>query len=103
MSDVLVYQTSDPDFADRAADAMTAAGISCYRTGRGYTDLRPGIWRDLDSCIFIRRQEDYARANEILRDLGAARDEPNRLPSLRVLFLLVFVVTVIAVVVALNW
>jgi hypothetical protein len=103
LPDVLVYQTYDPDFADRAVETMTAAGISCYRTARGYADLRPGISLGTEVCVFIRREEDYSRANEILRDLGAATDEPVQLPSRRVLFLLVFVVTLIAALVALNW
>lgn len=103
MADVLVYETSDPDFADRAVETMTAAGISCYRTARGYADLRPGTYLGTEVCIFIRRDEDYSRANGILRDLGAATDEPLRLPSRRTLFLLVFVVTLLAVLVALNW
>jgi hypothetical protein len=101
--DVLVYQTYDPNFADRVVETMTAAGISSYRTARGYADLRPGIDLGTEVCIFIRREEDYSRANEILRDLGAATDEPVKLPSRRVLFLLVFVVTLVAVLVAVSW
>lgn len=103
MTDVLVYQTYDPDFADKAVDTMTAAGISCYRTARGYADLRPGTYLGTEVCVFIRCEGDYARANEILCDLGAAPDEPVKLPSRRVLFLLVFVVALVAAFVALNW
>ena len=103
VADVLVYKTYDPDFADRAVETMTTAGVPCYRTARGYADLRPGTYLGTEVCIFIRREEDYSRANEILRDLGAAADEPVKLPSRRVLFLLVFVVTLVAVLVALNW
>ena len=105
MPDILVYQTSDPRFADRAVEAMSQAGISSFRTGSGYADLRPGIRQDLawGVCIYIRRQEDYAPANEILRELGGAPDEPPKLPSQRVLFVLVLVATVLAIVVAINW
>lgn len=105
MADVLVYQTSDPRFADKAVETMAQAGIDAFRTGSGYADLRPGIKQDLSSgvCIYIRRQGDYDRANEILRDLGAALDEPVKLPSRRALFLLALAATVLALVVALNW
>jgi hypothetical protein len=72
--DLLVYQPSDPRFADRAVEAMSQAGISAFRSGSGYADLRPGIRQDLASavCIYMRRQEDYARANGSLRELDAA-------------------------------
>jgi hypothetical protein len=105
MPDVLVYQTSDPRFADRAVEAMTQAGISSFRTGSGYADLRPGIRQDLEAgvCIYIRREEDYARANQILRDLGAALDEPVKLPSRRVLFLLALIAAVLGILAALDW
>ena len=102
MPDVLVYETSDPRFADRAVEAMTQAGISCFRTGSGYADLRPGIRQDLASSvrIYIKRHEDYQRANAILRELGAALDEPVKLPSRRVLFVLALIATVVATVIA---
>ena|SRR5215831_9184696 len=105
MSEVLVYQTSDPRFADSAVEAMAHAGIPAFRTGSGYADLRPGIRQDLEAgvCIFIRHEEDYSRANEILRELGAAPDEPIRLPSRRVLFLLALAVSVLALLVAIGW
>jgi len=102
VTDVLLYQTSDPRFADRAVEAMTQAGISCFRTGSGYADLRPGIRQDLASsvCIYIKRNEDYSRANEILRELGAAPDEPIKLPSRRVLFVLALIATAVAIFIA---
>jgi hypothetical protein len=102
LPDILVYQTSDPRFADKAVEAMTRAGVSAFRTGSGYADLRPGIRQDLSSgvCIYIERQEDYARANEILRDLGAAPDEPINLPSRRVLFILALIAAAVAIYVA---
>lgn len=102
MPDVLVYQTSDPRFADRAVETMTQAGIACYRTGSGYADLRPGIRQDLEAgvCIFIRREEDYSRANDILSEIGAAPDEPVKLPSRRVLFLLALIAAAVAIFIA---
>lgn len=105
MPDILVYQTSDARFADKAVEAVGQAGIDSFRTGSGYVDLRSAVRHDLSSaiCIYIRRQEDYSRANQILRDLGAVVDEAVKLPPRRVLFLLAFVAAVIALVVTLNW
>jgi hypothetical protein len=105
VTDRLVYQTSDPQFAEKAVEAMADAGISCYRTGRGYADLRPGMRQDLGAgiCIFIRRDEDYRRANEILVELGAAPDEPLRLPSPRMLFIVSIIVAVLAILAASGW
>jgi hypothetical protein len=103
VTDRLVYQTSDPRFAERAIEAMTDAGISCYRIGTGYVDLRPGR-QGLDAgiCIFIRRDEDYRRANEILIELGAVVDEPVRLSRVT-LFVFGIIVTVLAILAASGW
>lgn len=105
MPDVLVYQTSDARFADKAVEALARAGIDSFRTGSGYVDLCSAVRHDLSLgvCIYIRRQEDYRRANELLRDLGAVVDEPVKLPSRRVSFLLAFFAVLIALVVTLNW
>jgi len=71
---VLVYETDDSDFADSAIDALTHAGIDCYRTGRAL----PG-GSSLTVCIYIRNAGDFARANEILVQQGAAVDAPTRI------------------------
>jgi hypothetical protein len=99
MSDLLIYETSDPVFADRAIEALQAAGISCYRTGRGVRELNAtiGRWTDDKVCIYIRQESDVRQANEILIGLGAAVDKPLRLPSPWVLALVAAILVVIAV------
>ena len=105
MSELLVYQTSDPRFADNAIEAMVAADIPCFQTGRGYIDIRPGVRQDLGGgiCIYIRNSQDSERANKILVELGAAVDTPIKLPSKRALFLVTAAITVVAIYVAANW
>jgi hypothetical protein len=105
VTDLLLYETSDPQFANRAIEALTEAGISCYRTGTGYFDITraPRTSLGLGICIFLRRTEDYRRANEILIGLGAVVDSPPRLPSQGILFILALVVAAIAAFVATNW
>jgi hypothetical protein len=49
MSDVLIYQTSDPRFAERAVQALQQAEIPCYRTGTGYAELHTGLNLDLST------------------------------------------------------
>ena len=90
MPDLLVYQTSDPAFADRAIEAMREVDIPCYRTGRGAANLNASIgrWTDDVVSIFIQREEDVRRANDILVKLGAAAEEPLRLPNRWVVALL---------------
>jgi hypothetical protein len=99
MSDVLIYETSDPLFADRAIEALQAVGISCYRTGRGARELNAtiGRWTDDQVYIYIRQESDARQANEILIGLGAAVDKPFRLPSLWILVLVAAILVVIAV------
>lgn len=102
MSDVLLYQTSDPRFADRAFEALQQANISCYRTGTGYANLHPGLNLDLVSgvCIYIRNAQDYPRANELLVELGAAVEEPVAPSTLRAIIIFALVVALLAAVVA---
>jgi hypothetical protein len=64
---VLIYRTDDSAFADSAIDALTDAGIDCYRT-RNY--LPPGSRPPV--CIYIRSAGDYVKANAILVKHGAA-------------------------------
>lgn len=102
MADLLVYQTSDPDFADRAVSALSEAGVSCYRTGFGARNLNAstGNWTDKQISIYVERQEDLQRANEILIGIGAVVDEPPSFPHRWWLLILVAAVTVLALVVA---
>jgi hypothetical protein len=99
MSELLVYQTSDPRFADRAIEAMTEANIPCFQTGRGWVDISRAVLPDLGGgiCIYIRDAVDAARANAILIELGAVIETPPKLPSRRVIFLIVLIVTVLVV------
>ena len=100
MPDLLLYQTSDPAFARRAIDALREADIPCYCTGQDFPRTRDLL---ANICLYIERQADYQVANDIIVKLGAAVDTPIKLPSKRVLFVAIFVVTLIATLVALNW
>jgi hypothetical protein len=104
VSDVLIYQTSDPRFAERAVQALQQGEIPCYHTGTGYAELHPGLNLDLSSgiCIYIRNPHDYRRANELLVEIGAAVEEPLKLPSARAGFIFLAVVLALAVFVALD-
>ena len=78
---LLVYETTDTDFADGAIEAMRDAGIPCYRIGRGYSNQTQYLQRGFSEnqvCIYIDRDTDYAQANEILIKLGAVTDDPAR-------------------------
>lgn len=71
----LVYTTSSRAFADRALETFAAHGISSYLSG-GSGDV-PGSSPAYG--VHIEKEVDWGRANEILIELGAAREEP--LPS----------------------
>lgn len=78
MGDLLLYHTSDLDFAESAVDALHADRISCFKTGTAWS----GLWygRGLDSIsIFIRHPTDYERASAVLVRLGAVQDAPRHL------------------------
>jgi hypothetical protein len=102
MADVLIYQTSDPEFADRAVEALREAGIDCHRRGQGVRRLNAttGNWTDKQVYIYVHREEDSRRANEILTHLGAVVDTPRRSPNRWLLFILATGLTVIALLVA---
>ena len=75
----LVYETTDTDFADRAIEALRAADVPCYRTGLGYHEQAAAtgrVWSEAQVCIYIERDTDYARANELLVGLGAVTEKP---------------------------
>jgi len=99
MVDLLIYETSDPGFADRAIEALQGAGISSYRVGRGVKELNAtiGRWTDDRIFIYIRKESDIRRANEILIRLGAAVNKPFTPPSPWVLVLISAILIVIAV------
>ena len=101
----LVYETTDPDFASRALEAMREAGIACYRTGRGWAGDATYLGRGFTEnrlCIYIESDTDYVQANQILISLGAVVETPPRPPSKRVLFVIALVLTVLACCVALH-
>jgi len=89
---VLIYETDDSGFADSVIDALTQAGIECYRTGAAllYTPSESTI------CIHIRSAADFHRANEILIQQGAALDQPRSISPL-----VIVAAVVVAVLVAL--
>jgi hypothetical protein len=68
----LVYTTSDRVFADRATETLVARGINSYLSG-GSGDV-PGSSSAYG--VHIEKEVDWRRANEILLELGAAREEP---------------------------
>jgi hypothetical protein len=88
---ILLYETDDDQFAERALLALKIAGIASYHwgpaimgdgTGRGRTGGKAGI--------YIEREVDYRVANDILIRLGAARAKRIRLPASRTNRLLIF-------------
>jgi hypothetical protein len=78
----LVYETTDPDFADRALTAMRKHNIPCYRVGHGYSNKSAELGNfgraltENQICIYIERDADYAAANRVLIDVGAVVDKP---------------------------
>jgi len=75
----LIYETTDTEFADRAIEALRAADVPCYRTGHGYTAEAQHMGRGFSEdqvCLYIERDTDWARANEILIGLGAVTERP---------------------------
>ena len=89
---MLIYETDDSGFADSVIEALTRAGIDCYRTGGAllYTPAESTI------CIHIRNASDSQRANEILIQQGAALDQPRSISPV-----VIVAAVVIAVLVAL--
>ncbi len=67
----LLYETTDPDFADRAVTALGEADIPCYPIVHGLSDLPHTA-----VSIYIERDTDYTEANRILISLGAAVEQP---------------------------
>jgi len=98
----LIYETTDTDFADRAIEALRNAGIPgipSYRVGRGYSSgsSYPGKgFTEDEVCLYIENELDYRPANDILIKLGAVVEEPPKLPSRKVLFVIVFIVVAVA-------
>lgn len=75
----LVYETDDSAFADSAIEALTRAGIECYRTGGSLPGgASPAV------CIYIRNAGDYQKANEVLVQQGAAIDDRRISPRVLV-------------------
>lgn len=89
---MLIYETDDSGFAASVIDALTQAGIECYRTGGAllYTPAESTI------CIHIRNASDFERANELLIQQGAAVDQPMSISPV-----VIMVAVVVAVLVAL--
>ena len=81
---LLVYETEDDGFVDRALQELISAGIPCHRSGpaavgdgsyRGRTGAR--------AIIYIERDSDYRAANKILIKLGPAQEKRVRLHASR--------------------
>jgi hypothetical protein len=79
---ILLYETDDDDFVDRALHELTTAGIRCHRWGPA--TVGDGSFRGRiggTASIYIEEETDYRAANQILVRLGAAQDKPIGLPS----------------------
>jgi hypothetical protein len=102
---LLVYETTDTDFANRAIDALREADIPCYRVGTTFGDASPvtqlQALGESQVCIYIERDSDFRQANDILLRLGAAVEEP--LPAGRIVRIAVILIVAIATVIALMW
>jgi len=99
----LIYETTDPDFADGAVRALQGADIPCYRVGHGYTSAAADIGRaatENEICIYIERDTDYAEANRILISLGAALETS---PPAWLIGLIMLTAALIALWVAMGW
>lgn len=100
----LVYETTDPDFADRAITAFREADISCHRLGQGYHDDAAhlyGLPTESQISIYIERDTDYMEANRILISLGGAVVE--RSPPLWIVLGLIAVAAIVAILAAVAW
>jgi len=92
---MLVYETDDSDFADSVIEAMTRAGVDCYRTG----GVLPG-GSSFTVSIYIRNDSDQRRANDILIQQGAAADGSIKLsPRLIILGIIICVLLALLIVV----
>ena len=95
---MLIYETADSDFAELAVETLKEAGIDAYATGGSL----PG-GSSPTVCIYIRDAADSQKANAILVKLGAAPDDPVRLPPKWVLALLAVSVVLVGLWVASAW
>jgi hypothetical protein len=95
---ILLYETDDDDFVERALRELTTAGIHCHRWGPA--TVGDGSFRGRvggTASIYIEKETDYRAANEILVRLGASQDKPMGLPTswkVRVILLIVAVALV---------
>jgi hypothetical protein len=76
----LSYTTTDSGFAERARDALEAAGVPVHVTPTT-TNIVSYVGTPPQYTVRILRQSDEAKANAILLKLGAARQKPFRLPT----------------------
>ena len=80
MEDILLYQTSDSEFAARIITALKKAGISCCQKGVGWSFNSTRRVFDNGISIFIHDMNSYHHANSILLQLGAYVEPPLKLP-----------------------
>ena len=98
----LVYETPDRAFAERAVQAMRDGHIACYHVAPEYSRLYVPKG-EAQICVYIENDSDYAQANEVLVKLGAATDEPTKLPPTWVLCLGAALIVALGCWVALEW
>ena len=95
MEDILLYQTSDSEFAARIIKALEKADISCCQKGVGWSFNSTRRVFDNGISIFIHDMNNYRHANSILLELGAYVEPPLKLPRNK--FAIFFIGAAIAV------
>ena len=95
---MLIYETDDSGFADSAVEALKEAGIDAYATGGS---LPGGSSPTIG--IYIRDTADSPKANEILIELGAVKETPDRLPPKWVFAILATVAVLLALCITSVW
>jgi hypothetical protein len=97
-SSALLYETEDAEFADACIDALKDAEIGAYKTGGSVAGGSTPL-----ICIYVRDSSDLAKANSILIKLGAAVEQPLKLPSRIVLAALALAAAVLIVAAATHF
>ena len=95
---VLIYETDDSGFAAQAVETLKEAGIDAFATGGSL----PG-GSSPTVCVYIRDAADFPKANEILIELGAVKEDPNTLPPKWVFAVLALAAVVLALWVTSVW
>jgi hypothetical protein len=78
----LLYTTSSRSFWELARLKLTGEDIAVHTTDVDPATTTVGSpFMPREYRIYLVNPEDYARANQLLLEIGAAREEPAELPS----------------------